>query len=305
MQKLRFALFGNVYQPKKSSLVKKLLGLLEEREAEIYIDRPFYDYLTQGLKLDLKPKGLINSEQMVDMDCGKTHPFEADYAVSMGGDGTFLHTAGRIGDKGTPIIGVNMGRMGFLADVSGDEIEATVAGIYAGTCHVEQRSLLAVHYSNGHRPAHPHALNEVAVLKRDTASMISVRIDVNGNYLTTCQADGLIVHTPTGSTGYALSVGGPIITPDSHTIGITPVAPHSLNMRPLMLCDDAEVTLTVESRNGNFLVSVDGNSETCSEGTRLIIHRASYTIKVLKRPDSSFFNTLRNKLMWGSDVRLN
>ena len=310
MRKLRFALFGNIYQPKKSVLVKKLLCSLEERKAEVYIDRKFYEYLTKQMLLDIQPTALIDDD------------FSADIAVSMGGDGTFLQTASRVADKGIPIIGINMGRMGFLADVSGDEIDSTIASIYADECRVEERSVLAVEYiksgdslqSKAAKPSgrvesgekegsFPYALNEVAVLKRDNSSMISIRVDINGEYLTTYQADGLIINTPTGSTGYALSVGGPIMSPEAHTLGITPVAPHSLNVRPITLCDDAEVTLTVESRNHNFLVAIDGRSEACSEETRLHIRKAPYCIRVLKQPESSFYRTLRSKLMWGNDVR--
>ena len=134
--------------------------------------------------------------------------------------------------------------------------------------------------------------------------MISIRVDIDGEYLTTYQADGLIINTPTGSTGYALSVGGPVIHPDSRTIGLVPVAPHSLNVRPFTLSDDKEITLTVESRNHNFLVAVDGRSEKCQEGISLSIRRAPYQIKVLKRSNGSFFHTLRDKMMWGTDVRI-
>lgn len=306
MKKLRFALFGNIYQPKKSTLVKKLLGCLEGHEAEVFIDRPFYEYLTNQIQLDIKPTGLIE---------GST--FEADIAISMGGDGTFLHTASRVGDKGIPIIGINMGRMGFLADVSGDEIDNIVQSIYDEDYKVEERSVLEVLFQgkeagskgeettqNTSLATYPYALNEVAVLKRDNSSMISIRVDVNGEYLTTYQADGLIINTPTGSTGYALSVGGSIMAPNADTLGITPVAAHSLNIRPITICDHAEVKLSVSSRNHNFLISIDGRSETCSEDTILTIRRAPYNIRVLKRTGSSFFRTLREKLMWGNDIRI-
>lgn len=292
MRKLRFAIFGNIYQAKKSTLVKKLLCSLEERGAEIYIDRPFYDYLTQQLLLDISPKALIDDDN-----------FEADYAVSMGGDGTFLQTASRVRDKGIPIIGINMGRMGFLADVGADEIDQAIELIFEGSCRIEERSVLKVE-STDKLHIFPYALNEVAVLKRDNSSMISIRVDINGEYLTTYQADGLIINTPTGSTGYALSVGGPIMSPESQSIGITPVAPHSLNMRPITLPDQAQVTLSVESRNHNFLVAIDGRSDACTEDVRLTVCRAPYNIKVVKRPESSFFRTLRTKLMWGNDVRI-
>ena len=310
MRKLRFALFGNIYQPKKSVLVKKLLCALEEREADIFIDKPFYDYLSGQMLIDAHPTGLIDADAT---------NFKADFAVSMGGDGTFLQTASRIGDKGIPIIGINMGRMGFLADVSGDDIDATIDHIYNENYRLETRSVLQViplhpmkegtsqassQSPEGEMEEAPYALNEVAVLKRDSSSMISIRVDINGEYLATYQADGLIVNTPTGSTGYALSVGGPIMSPEAHTLGITPVAPHSLNVRPITICDDAEITLSTESRNHNYLVSIDGRSYTCSEDIRLSIRRAPYCIKVVKRPGTSFYKTLRNKLMWGSDIRI-
>ena len=141
------------------------------------------------------------------------------------------------------------------------------------------------------------------MLKRDNSSMISIRVSIDGEYLTTYQADGLIINTPTGSTGYALSVGGNIMSPLSHIMGLVPVAAHSLNVRPIMLGDDCEVELSVESRSHQFLVAIDGRSESCSESTKLYVRRAPYNICVLKRPNSSFFRTLRNKLMWGSDVR--
>lgn len=293
MHQLRFAIFGNIYQAKKSALVKKLLCFLEDKGAEVLIDRQFYDYLTQTLQLD------VNCDELID-----DNHFKADFAISMGGDGTFLQTASRVGEKQIPIIGINTGRMGFLADISGEEIDGIIQSIYNKEYCVEERSVLQLRTTNHNLETSPYALNEVAVLKRDNSSMISIRVDINGEYLTTYQADGLIINTPTGSTGYALSVGGPIMTPEANTLGITPVAPHSLNVRPITICDNSEITLSVLSRNHNFLISIDGRSETCSEDAILRIYRAPYSIRVVKRPDSSFFRTLREKLMWGNDIRI-
>lgn len=296
MRKLRFALFGNVYQAKKSSSAQKLLTMLDERQATLLIDHPFYDYLVNKLQIS------VNCSELIDGD-----DFQADFAISMGGDGTFLHTARRVGDKGIPILGINMGRLGFLSDYQAEDIPSAIEAIYDGDFNCEERSLLQARFTgNGdnYDPSHfPFALNEVAVLKQDNSSMISIRVDINDEYLTTYQADGLIINTPTGSTGYALSVGGSIMAPGSDTIGLVPVAPHSLTVRPLTLPADAEIAMTVESRSHNFLVSIDGRSESCQEGTRITIRRAPYTIKVLKRSQGSFFRTLRKKLMWGADTR--
>ncbi len=293
MRQLSFALFGNVHQPKKSLSIQKVLCLLQERKAIISIDRHFHHYLTNSLRLSLSPDNLID-------DCD----FTADIAISMGGDGTFLEAASRVRDKDIPILGINMGHLGFLADVPPDEAEHAIQAIYDANSTIEQRTLLSLTYDKGQPQGYPCALNEIAVLKQDSSSMISVRVDINGEYLATYQADGLIINTPTGSTGYALSAGGPIMPPDASVIGITAVAPHSLNVRPITLPDTVEATLTVNSRSHRFLVAIDGRSETCHETTRLTIRKAPYTIKVIKRPECTFLRTLRGKLMLGSDIRV-
>lgn len=292
MQEIKLALFGNVYQAKKASSVQQLIQLLKKHQAKLFVETEFYNYLTKTLQIDLQPDGLIDYNN-----------FDTDVAISMGGDGTFLETARRVGNKEIPILGINTGRLGFLADISQQEMEAALNDFFNGNYKIEERSLIQVQSEEAPLKGYPYALNEVAVLKRDNSSMISIRVEINGEYLTTYQADGLIINTPTGSTGYALSVGGPIIMPQAGIFGITPVAPHSLNMRPLTLKDEAEITLEVESRSHNFLVAIDGRSESCREGTRLTLKKAPYRIKVFQRKEHSFFNTLRNKLMWGADIR--
>ena len=289
---MRFAIFGNTYQVKKSAPVVRLLSILDKRQAEVYIHREFYQFLTKEQKLDIRVAGVFDGNN-----------FEADMVLSMGGDGTFLKAASYVGNKNIPILGINTGRLGFLADVSPEEIEETIADIYKGNYKVEDRSVLQATSNGQPLKGYPNGLNEIAILKRDSSSMISIHTSINGAYLTTYQADGLVISTPTGSTAYSLSVGGPIIVPHSKTIAITPVAPHSLNVRPIVIDDDCEITLDVESRSHNFLIAIDGRSETCREGTRLTIRKADYKIKVIKRPNHVFFHTLRDKMMWGADGR--
>lgn len=288
----RCAIFGNTYQPKKCEAVQKLFDALQASGIFPLIDRPFFEYLSKEMQISVPEHQLITSDA-----------FQADFAVSMGGDGTFLTTAMRVGDKQIPILGINTGRLGFLADFSLDDIAQTLNNLNAGLLRREQCNVLQVEYSEGQMEGYPFALNEVAVLKRDNSSMISIRVDLGGEYLTTYQADGLIVNTPTGSTGYALSVGGPVMLPGSRDIGLVPVAPHGLTVRPLTLPDNLDITLTIESRSHNFLVAIDGRSESCQDSTRLTIRKAPYQVFVLKRPETTFLRTLRSKLLWGSDAR--
>ena len=289
---MRFALFGNTYQAKKSFHAELMFRLLKQHKAELCICREFYDFLTQDVRLSLPRLELFDGDR-----------FQADMVISLGGDGTFLKAASRVGGKGIPILGINTGRLGFLADISPEEMEETFNELYDHRYRIEERSVLQLTCDHPRLMREPYALNEIAVLKRDSSSMITIRASVGGMPLATYQADGLIVATPTGSTAYSLSVGGPIIAPDSKTIALTPVAPHSLNIRPFVICDDREITLDVESRSHNFLVAIDGRSESCRETTRLTIAKAAHTIKVVKRVNHRFFDTLRNKMMWGADVR--
>jgi len=291
-QPLKFAIFGNEYQARKSTSIEMILDYLAQKGAEIYVENAYYEFLTRSQHIDVKAAGVFED-----------YNFDVDYVISMGGDGTFLKAASRVGAKGTPIIGVNMGRLGFLADVLPGEVEAALDSLYAGECQIEEHAVIQVEAEGGVLAGNPFALNDIAVLKRDDASMISIRTQVDGEFLVTYQADGLIVTTSTGSTAYNLSNGGPIIIPQSSSLCLTPVAPHSLNIRPVVINDTAEITLDVESRSHNYLVAIDGRSERMTEGTRLVIRKAAHTIKIVKQRNQRYFSTLREKLMWGADQR--
>lgn len=297
-KRLSFAIFGNEYQAGKSVGIGHVLTSLYERNAEIYVDRPFYEYLSRELKVDIKADGVFDG-----------YNFDVDYAISIGGDGTFLKAANRVLAKGTPVIGVNTGRLGFLAEVLPTEFREALDEIYGGTCNIEKHMVIQVEVntSGAAEPlpleGSPYALNDIAILKRDSASMITVRAYVNDDFLVTYQADGLIVSTPTGSTAYSLSNGGPIIVPNSGSICLTPVAPHSLNIRPIVVNDTTVIRLEVESRSHNFLMAVDGRSEKLYEGTELIIKKAPYAVNVVNLRSKRYFALLREKLMWGADQR--
>lgn len=289
---LKFALFGNTYQEHKSAHVTHLLEILRKKNAHISISNEFCDFLRQHTRADLGGVEIFQGNN-----------FNADMVLSIGGDGTFLRAASRVGNKEIPILGINTGRLGFLADISPDQMEEAFDEIYAGKYLAEPRRVLQLSADGHVLKGYPYGLNEIAVLKKDSSSMIGIKAYINDELLCSYQADGLIVATPTGSTGYSLSVGGPILVPQSGTFSLAAVAPHSLNVRPIVVRDDWEITLDVESRSHNFLISVDGRSETCREGTRLTIRRADYFVRIVKRCHHSFFNTLREKMMWGADTR--
>jgi len=291
-RKLRFAIFGNTYQPKKSAFIQEILSCLSERKAEVLMERTFYEFLTDVQHLPITGVQVFDDSE-----------FEADFAISMGGDGTFLRTASMVGHKEIPILGVNMGRLGFLADINVNDIEHTIAALHQEDYSVETRAVIQVETDGEPLQGYPCALNDVAILKRDNASMITIHACINGETLTTYQADGLIMSTPTGSTAYSLSVGGPIIVPGTHVFSLTAVAPHSLNVRPIVFSEDAVVDLTVETRSHNFLVALDGRSEKLPDSTRLTLRKAPYRVQVIKRSGTRYFHTLREKMMWGADQR--
>lgn len=289
---LRFALFGNEYQAKKSVAVERTINYLRAHDAELYIDRPYYEFLVRQSDDEVWCSGVFDE-----------YNFDVDFAISLGGDGTFLRAASRVGAKGIPVLGVNMGRLGFLSDVLPLEVEKALGEIFEGQYKLEEHTVIKVEAEGEPIEGNPYALNDIALLKRVDASMITISCRVNGEYLVTYQADGLIVSTPTGSTAYNLSNGGPIIVPSADILCLTPVAPHSLNIRPIVINDDCVVELEVESRSHNFLAAIDGRSEKLREGTKVIIRRAPFKIKIVKQRSSHYFSTLRDKLMWGADQR--
>lgn len=294
LRKLRFAIFGNIYQSKEHSVISRLLSSLSQRMAQVSMEKSFYDYL-KGERCML----------LDGVDTFTDGGFDTDFVISLGGDGTLLRSAYSVGSRAVPIVGVNMGRLGFLAAVGVDDIDSVLDSLYFGEYTVDSLAMVQVEsVASDGAPLVERALNEIAILKRDNASMISIRASINGEYIVTYHADGLIVSTPTGSTAYSLSNGGPIIVPHTGIMCLTPVAPHSLNVRPIVVPDNSVVTLEVESRSHSFLVAADGRSIKCSEGHTLTIRRSPYDAHIVKPRGSTYFSTLRQKMMWGADMRV-
>lgn len=289
---MKVGIFGNEYQ--KNDQIIKILEILNKNKVEIFIQKEFLEYLSPQIDWKSMISGIIECEDT-----------KLDMALSIGGDGTFLKTALAVHLQNTPILGINTGRLGFLADISEDEMEETLTEILSGAYTIEQRTQLRLFLDDEDKDPTHYALNEVAVLKQDSASMISVDAWINDEHLTTYEADGLIIATPTGSTAYSLSVGGTIITPNTPTLALTAIAPHSLNARPLIISDDNIITLKVKSRSCCFLISLDGRSKLLpTDGTILRIKKAKEPVLIVKRKGHTFYQTLKNKLKWGSDPRL-
>ena len=289
---MRIGVFGSEYGEDKSLVINKLFVKLKDLNAEVFVQSSFYDYMTEKFGYNPKISGIIENDT-----------WDLDIVLSVGGDGTFIRTALQIEKLNIPILGINTGRLGFLADVSNDQIDEALDELFRGDYKIEERTLLRLHTEGHVFGGFNYALNEIAILKRDTSSMITIHTLLNGDYLTSYQADGLVVATPTGSTAYSMSVNGPILLPQNRNFILSPVAPHSLNVRPIVIPDDYTITLNVESRTNSFLVSLDGRSEDFPVGVSLNICKANFQTRVIKRFNQTFYQTLRDKLMWGADVR--
>lgn len=290
---MKVAIYGNMYQEDYLNHLSDFLDALSHSGIKVEIESRFYNYLTRVLPGELPVDGVI-----VGSD------FDADMAISIGGDGTFLRTARWVGDKQIPILGINTGHLGYLADITVDDLIPAVDDLKNGLYKIENRSLIEVISTRKEAIVDwNYALNEVAIIKQDTASMIEVETMVNDVELATYKGDGLIVSTPTGSTGYNLSVGGPIVEPTAPNWIISPIAAHSLTMRPLVVSDSRELTITTNSRATNYRVSLDGRSVTLPVGSTIKLRKAPFVVKVVQRMKHNFGDTLRNKLLWGVDKR--
>ena len=289
---MRLAIYGNKYQEGHIEGLSRFFNALANCDVQVAMEYTFYNYLCRVLPSPPRVEDIIKGDN-----------FSADLAISIGGDGTFLRTAQWVGSKNIPIMGINTGHLGYLADVQISESETIIDDIISANYKIEERSLIEVESTNGFMEKWPFALNEVAVLKQDTASMIYIKTEINDIELNTYIGDGLIISTPTGSTGYNLSVGGPIIEPTAPNWAISPIAAHSLTVRPLVISNESVIKITTSSRSTSYRLSLDGRSISLPEGTSIILRKAPFSIKVAQRPNHHFTDTLRNKLLWGIDKR--
>ena len=298
---MTIAVFGNAMKSVTLREVQHILEFMKEKGVKILLSQE----LRQELNLREYPvfnDGFINGDATKPLN-GVDEPI--DFALSVGGDGTFLTSSAAIGDRNIPILGVNCGRLGFLADVQTQDLDEIMKQLIEGRYTIEQRSLLRVSVlDKDGLPREdlimsPNALNEIAILKQGLTNMLTIETKVNGELLHTYHSDGLVIATPTGSTAYNLSIGGPILVPQSRGIILTPIAPHSLTVRPIVVPEEWTFDFRVSSRYDSYMVSVDGRSQSLSTDMSLHVERAPYTIKVVQVGDNSFLKSLQTKLNWG------
>jgi NAD+ kinase len=283
---MTIAIFGNTLRQETIREVRHIVEFLQLRDVDIV--------LSQELRHEAFNREFSSVEDYISQT-GQT----IDFALSVGGDGTFLTTASLVGHLDIPILGINCGHLGYLAEVQTDNIDAVLDQLISNNYTIEQRRMLEVTCQHEGKIASPYALNEVAILKAGLSSMITVDVTLNGEFLHNYKADGLLVATPTGSTAYNLSVGGPLLEPHVNAIILTPVATHSLNIRPLVVLDDSKIDVKISSRNGSFMLSVDGRSQVLNQDIQLHIERSQRTIKIVHVQGQSFMQSLKDKLNWG------
>jgi len=291
---MKVAIYGQNYiKETTQKAVEKLIDVLLKKHAEVFIEQEFLH--TQIEEIQQNPK--IDTFNALDTSF--------DLLISVGGDGTILRAIAYVGDLGIPVVGINTGRLGFLATIQIAEIETALTEIFNGDYKISERSLLSVSTNPEHQDIlNTHfALNEIAISRKNTTSMITIETHLNGEFLTSYWADGLILSTPTGSTGYSLSCGGPVIAPNAKNFALTPIAPHNLSARPLILPDSTTVTLRVNGREDQFLMSLDSRIVTLSNTTTVTVKKADFVIKMVELLDETFLRTLRKKLLWGEDRR--
>lgn len=291
---MRIALFGTNFSENFNKYIQHLINKLESEKVDIYIEQFFLNYLKEKMRFKNDVLTFTNHEDLKD---------KADILFSIGGDGTLLSAVSFVRNSNIPILGINTGRLGFISSVAPDQIEQAVNDVLNNKYKTNKRTLLTLKTSNNLFKNKNFALNEVAVLKKDTSSMIKIEAYVDDEFLNTYWADGLIVSTPTGSTGYSLSCGGPIIAPGTNNIIITPIAQHNLNVRPIVINHNSTIKLKVEDRDQLALVSLDSCSRAFDSSIELTIKKANFKINLIEPQNNSFISTVRQKLMWGSDKR--
>ena len=290
---MKIAIYGKSLSENYFAFAADLFDVLLKHQIEVIVYNQFYQFLSESIVLDQAIKRFSSHDEIQHVD----------YLFSIGGDGTLLETVGLVRDTNIPILGINTGRLGFLTTVNTIGIEDTVSQIINKDYELDLRTLLDLETDNNLFGEVNYALNEITIQKKDTSSMITINAYLDGEYLNSYWSDGLIISTPTGSTAYSLSCNGPIILPRSGNIIINPIAPHNLNVRPLVVPDDSELVLKVEGRTENFLVALDSRSNTVPLSNELRVRKSKHHINLIRLKPYDFLNTLRGKLMWGMDRR--
>ena len=291
---MKAAIYSRIMEEGQQANVQVFFDELEKQKIEPVIFRQFFEQIKNSVRLPADTNIFSLSEDLTD---------KIEFIISLGGDGTLLDTVTLVRDKNISIMGINFGRLGFLASIGQDEVKTAVQAIARRTFVTDKRTLIHLDADLPLFGNVPYALNEFSLHKRDTASMIKIHTYLNGEFLNTYWADGLILATPTGSTGYSLSCGGPIVFPESGSFVITPVAPHNLNVRPLIVPDDNVISFEVESRSENIICSLDSRREIVGKNVSLAVKKESFAINLMRLSENSFLQTLHNKLTWGLDKR--
>lgn len=291
---MKVAIFGRNFDKGFREYIESFFQILRERNLKVTIYEKFFDFLNKEIKIDTRQVEIFSKHQEIKDD--------VDMLFSIGGDGTILDAITLVRDSNIPIVGINTGKLGFLASIAKEEIELAMSAIFAKEYTIDERTLLKLETPSGLFSEFPYSLNEIAVQKVNSA-MVTVHVYIDGEFLNSYWADGLLVSTPTGSTAYSLSVGGPIITPQSGNFIISPISPHNLTVRPIVLPDSSKLKLKLESRSLNYIASVDHRSVMIKNTEEISISKADFKIKLIKLNHTSFYKTLRNKLMWGLDKR--
>ena len=288
---MRIGIHGKDFQQKSSRFIERVLGLLAKNKAEIFVSNKFQKHFKSTQNYGAKV--FENSEAIKNLD----------FFISLGGDGTLLESVTYIGKNETPVLGINTGRLGFLATISREETDKALANLFDGNYSLEERTMLKLVSDQKLFGGLSFALNDFTIMKKDTSSMITVHVSVDGELLNSYWADGVIVSTPTGSTGYSLSCGGPLVFPESESFIVTPVSPHNLGARPIVVSDRSELTFRIEGRTKKFLVSLDSRFEAVDESVKLKIKKERFKAQLIQLPGQHYFKTLRQKLNWGLDIR--
>jgi NAD+ kinase len=291
---MQVAVFGRNFPSYARENMATMFNKFNLLNIDVWVFEPLYEFMQTKAGLRPRVAGLFSTSKEI--------PAGVDFLFSVGGDGTFLETVTLVKDSGIPVLGVNIGRLGFLSYVSQENLEESLDSLFSGRFDIEERMLLKVEKTGGPLEGPDVALNEVRIYK-NSGSLITIHVRVNDEFLSAYWADGLLLSTPTGSTAYNLSVGGPIVVPESRSVILSPIAPHNLSVRPLVLPDSAVLQLSVDTRDPQFQLALDSHTVDVDVDTTVTVRRAETTLKMIRIENISFYSTLRNKLMWGADKR--